>query len=87
MLAFAAVTVALPTLVRLAPWRVLLVALAWLVLAASCFALQSASTRRQLALDDSIGLTLAVFLTLGSLADAIVAEIAARRARREDTAP
>jgi hypothetical protein len=64
-----------------------LVALAWLVLAASWFALQSASTCRQLALDDIIGLTLAVFLTLGSLAEAITADIAARRARREDTAP
>jgi hypothetical protein len=32
-------------------------------------------------------MTLAVFLTLGSFADAIVADIAARRARREDTAP
>jgi hypothetical protein len=85
MLAFAAVTVALPTLERLAPWRVLLVALAWLVLAASCSRARGA--RRQLALDDIIGLTLAVFLTLGSLADAFAAEIAARRARREDTAP
>jgi hypothetical protein len=31
--------------------------------------------------------TLAVFLALGTLADAIFAEIAARRVRREDTAP
>jgi uncharacterized membrane protein YhaH (DUF805 family) len=34
-----------------------------------------------------IYVTLAVFLAIGTLADTIFTEIAARRARREDTAP
>ena len=55
MLALAAVTMAVLALTRVVSRRTLIVAVAWLLLAASSIALQGASTRWQLALYDIIG--------------------------------